>query len=296
MKTRYYIGTAGWSYKDWVRVFYPKQQDSSFDYLTFYSQYFNITEVNSTYYTYITPSIASGWLRKVDEEDDFVFTVKLNGDFTHKRKFSKENVLKTVAVLDILAKNSRLNGILMQFPYSFVFNGESVRYVGMLSEIFGMYNRFIEIRHSSWNNKDAEGFMSENDLTFTTVDQPQLGEAMDFKPVITNGRGYFRLHGRNGEGWKKSISDFGRGERGGDPNERYRYLYSLSELTDIAQKIKEKEGKLKEINVIMNNHPGGGAVVNALEMIILLGEKLKKKIPSSLKKEENKSLNLFGDL
>ena len=26
MKLKYYIGTAGWSYKDWVPSFYPKNQ------------------------------------------------------------------------------------------------------------------------------------------------------------------------------------------------------------------------------------------------------------------------------
>jgi len=294
MKPKYFVGTAGWSYKDWVPVFYPRQQDSSFDFLTHYSQYFNTVEVNSTYYTYIAPAIAAGWLRKINEEEEFLFTVKLHGDFTHKRRFNKGSVDKTISVLDILSRNNRLNGILIQFPYSFAFSSEAANYITKLSDIFGMYNKFLEVRHSSWNNNEVADFLSRNDLTFSTIDQPQLGKAIGFQPVITNSRAYFRLHGRNEEGWKKSISDFGKKEASEDPNERYRYLYSLSELTEIAKQIKEAEGKVKEINVIMNNHPGGGAVVNALEMIILLGEKLKKKIPSSLKTDSHKSLTLFS--
>lgn len=294
MRPKYFVGTAGWSYKDWVPVFYPKQQDFSFDYLTYYSQYFNTVEVNATFYTYLAPAIASGWLRKINEEEEFMFTVKLHGDFTHKRRFSKECVERTISILDILSKNNRLNGILIQFPYSFAFNSEAAGYITKLGEIFGMYNKFLEVRHSSWVNDEATDFMRGNDLTFATIDQPQLGRAMKFQPVITNGRAYFRLHGRNEEGWKKSISDFGKKEASEDRNERYRYLYSVSELTEIAREIKEAEGKVKEVNVIMNNHPGGGAVVNALEMIVLLGEKLKKKIPSSLKTDSHKSLTLFG--
>ncbi|MGB5287041.1 MAG: DUF72 domain-containing protein [Ignavibacteriaceae bacterium] len=67
---KYYIGTAGWSYKDWVPSFYPKQQSGKFacrgstssrlDWLQFYSHYFNCVEVNSTYYAYLSPRIVEG--------------------------------------------------------------------------------------------------------------------------------------------------------------------------------------------------------------------------------------------
>jgi uncharacterized protein YecE (DUF72 family) len=82
MKPIFYIGTAGWSYKDWVPGFYPKQQSGSFDWLQFYSYYFNCVEVNSTYYTYISPKVVEGWIRKVSDTDEFIFNVKLHQDFT----------------------------------------------------------------------------------------------------------------------------------------------------------------------------------------------------------------------
>ncbi len=87
MSIKYYIGTAGWSYKDWVPNFYPKNQSAGFDWLQFYSHYFNCVEVNSTYYTYISPKIVEGWIKKVDNSDEFKFHIKLHQDFTHKRKF-----------------------------------------------------------------------------------------------------------------------------------------------------------------------------------------------------------------
>ena len=48
-----YIGTAGWSYKDWQPNFYPKTQSKDFDWLEYYSEFFNTVEVNSTYYTFL---------------------------------------------------------------------------------------------------------------------------------------------------------------------------------------------------------------------------------------------------
>jgi len=64
---KYHIGTAGWSYKDWVPSFYPKNQSAGSDWLQFYSHYFNCIEVNSTYYTYISPKVVEGWIKKVIE-------------------------------------------------------------------------------------------------------------------------------------------------------------------------------------------------------------------------------------
>jgi len=40
------INTAGWSYKDWIGQFYHQQQSRDYDWLEFYSQYFNFVEVN----------------------------------------------------------------------------------------------------------------------------------------------------------------------------------------------------------------------------------------------------------
>ena len=44
--------------------FIQNNQSGRFDWLQFYSHYFNCVEVNSTYYTYISPKIVEGWIRK----------------------------------------------------------------------------------------------------------------------------------------------------------------------------------------------------------------------------------------
>ncbi|HMN47614.1 MAG TPA: DUF72 domain-containing protein, partial [Ignavibacteriaceae bacterium] len=69
-----------------------------------------------------------------------------------------------------------------------------------------------------------------------------------------------------------------------EQSSRYHYLYSPSELIEIAQKIKSIEHKVKEINVIMNNHPQGDAVANAFELIHLLEEKNKIEMPTTIVK------------
>jgi len=108
---KHFLGTAGWSYKDWVPSFYPKNQIAGFDWLQFYSHYFNCVEVNSTYYAYISPKVVEGWIRKVSDSDNFIFDIKLHQDFTHKRNFDEQNIKAVRYNLDLLAKAERLGGI-----------------------------------------------------------------------------------------------------------------------------------------------------------------------------------------
>jgi uncharacterized protein YecE (DUF72 family) len=284
MVTKYYIGTAGWSYKDWVPNFYPKPQSGGFDWLQFYSHYFNCVEVNSTYYTYVSPKIVEGWIKKVEDTDDFIFHIKLHQDFTHKRKFDEQNIKSVRYNLDLLRKSERLGGLLIQFPYSFAFDGVSVQHIQRIKDIFSDVSCFVEVRHSSWRNNRALEFFRQNDLTLCTIDQPQIGQTIPFEPIVTNDKAYIRFHGRNVEAWKKSLSNFGKEQTYEEQSSRYSYLYSPGELVEIAQKIKSIENKVKEINVIMNNHPKGDAVANAFELIHLLEGKTKVEMPETIVK------------
>ncbi|MDP4174427.1 MAG: DUF72 domain-containing protein [Bacteroidota bacterium] len=279
--TKYYIGTAGWSYKDWVPNFYPKGQSKNFDWLQFYSRHFNVVEVNATYYAYLSPNSFKGWVEKVSSEEEFLFTVKLHQDFTHTRRFEEANIKAVRTNLDILAKAERLGGLLIQFPYSYAFNSPAAEYLRNLNDIFQDYNRFVELRHSSWNNPDAYDFFRELDISLCTIDQPQIGRSISFEPLITNSRAYFRFHGRNEAEWKKSISNYGKEQTYEQASERYKYLYSPGELVEIEQKIKQVEGKVKEVFVIMNNHPSSYGIVNAFELLFMLRRKDKLNIPES---------------
>ncbi len=284
MEPKFNIGTAGWSYKDWVPNFYPKNQSAGFDWLQFYAHYFNCVEVNSTYYSYISPKVVDGWIRKVENTSDFVFHIKLHQDFTHKRKYDEQNIKAVRYNLEQLKKSERLGGLLIQFPYSYSFDGNSVQYIQKLRNIFSDVSCFVEVRHQSWNNNRALDFFKENDLTFCTIDQPQIGRAIEFNPVVTNDKAYIRFHGRNAEAWRKSLANFGKPQTYEEQSSRYNYLYSPGELVEIEQKIKSIQHKVKEVNVIMNNHPQGDAVANAFELIHLLEEKRKVDMPQTIVK------------
>lgn len=283
MKPKIYFGTAGWTYDDWVGVFYPKRQSKEFDYLTFYSNCFNCVEVNATYYRYMSPNTVKSWVNKLSDNGEFTFSIKANMDFTHKKIFNDTNIKDFYSTIDILNKSGLLAGVLLQFPYSYSFNSPNVEHLKKLNEIFSGTNQFLEIRHTSWLNSESLSLLSELGITLSTIDQPQIGQALNFQPLLTTNKAYFRFHGRNSSAWKYSITNFGKEQTHQEQNERYNYLYSPGELIEISQKIKEIYDKVKEIYVIMNNHPQGNAVANAFELMKMLDNQMKINVPEATK-------------
>ena len=290
-----YVGTAGWSYKDWIESFYPGAQSKNLDWLEFYSRYFNIAEVNASYYTYINPAVVEGWIRKVEEKNDFLFSIKLHGDFTHKKNFSNRQIDAVKYNLDMLKDAGRLAGLLIQFPYSFVLDKPNAEHLKNLVEIFSGYEKFIEVRHKSWFVQKFYDFVSGNSSSLCTIDQPAIGESAGFSPVKAGENLYVRMHGRNEKGWRKSLASIGQKQTYEEQSERYDYLYSPGELLEIERALNEVIDTVNKVFVIMNNHPHGNAVANAFELLHLLNERVKLNLPETTLKKyprlKNISLN-----
>ncbi|HID09488.1 TPA: DUF72 domain-containing protein [Candidatus Micrarchaeota archaeon] len=80
------IGTSGWSYEHWKRLFYPEPLPKE-RWLQFYSSNFNTVEINSTFYRLPFENVVKGWYRKTP--DDFVFSVKGTRQVTHRKRLRK---------------------------------------------------------------------------------------------------------------------------------------------------------------------------------------------------------------
>ncbi len=267
---KFFIGTAGWTYQDWIGKFYPEPQSPNFDWLRYYSELFNVIEVNATYYTFIHPKVVEGWVNKVSEKPDFRFIVKMHNSFTHGRFFNTTDIKKITDNLTILKRSGKLSGTLLQFPYSFSYNDHSRKVLYQLVNAFRDYSPIMEVRHSSWINDAALTYVKDNSVTFACIDQPSLGKALPFTPILTSDKVYIRLHGRNTEAWQKSIQNYGKKLTYEEQNERYNYLYSFGELNEILQKAADVISASKEVFIILNNHPHGNAPVNAYELMELL--------------------------
>jgi len=291
------IGTAGWSYKDWEGVFYPPEvQRRKVHPLEYLAHFFDVVEINTSFYGHIKPELAKLWVRKVAAVNpNFAFTAKLHRSFTHSPmavmeptsaaslKPNDEDEAKAREGLDALAAEGKLGALLIQFPVSFKNTSLNREYLGTLLRQFIEYPRVVEVRHDSWDNPETLATLAQGDVAFCNIDQPVIGNSLEPTEHVTSKLGYVRLHGRNYKDWFDSD----------DRNDRYNYLYSEKELEGWKDKIETVAGKAETTYVITNNHYQGRAGVNALELKAMLGGKRVKAPPALL--ENYPELKKFAD-
>src|ERR1700730_9731885 len=85
------VGPAGWSYKDWIGIVYPRRKPPHFHEATFLANYFDAIELNVTFYRPVLAETAKDWIERVSHNPNFVFTAKLWQEVTHNSHLSAEN-------------------------------------------------------------------------------------------------------------------------------------------------------------------------------------------------------------
>lgn len=275
------IGTAGWSYSSgqgrWTNIFYPS---SRVDQLEFYARFFTTVEINNSFYRPLAPDIARGWATKT--RSDFRFCVKLFQKFTHPAMFEQgtgqdpgiqpADFDDFEAGIAPLAEAGKLGVLLAQFPPSFKLNDFALDQISQLAARFGRYGLVAELRHRSWT--DDPGPAAQFDrlgLSWVHIDEPRFPSSVGQAPNVGK-LAYFRFHGRNARDWWR-----------GDREARYNYLYSIAQQAELAQQIVAVAGRAGDTYVLYNNHFGGKAVANALQMRLLLGQEIEAEVPAPLR-------------
>jgi uncharacterized protein YecE (DUF72 family) len=271
------VGTAGWSYKDWDGILYPPEVTRKKVHpVEFLARFFDVIEINTSFYGHIRPELGRLWCRKAAAVNpDFVFTAKLHRSFTH----SPLSVMEPTSAasirpndederlaregLDSLALEGKLGALLIQFPVSFKNTSLNREYLEQLLRQFIEYPRVVEVRHQSWNQPETITEFMRANVGFCNIDQPLLGQSLSPTEHVTSGVGYVRLHGRNYDQW------FDNDNR----DDRYNYLYKPAELEKWKEKVSVIASKAETTYVIANNHFQAKAAVNALELKHLLGGK-----------------------
>lgn len=265
------IGLAGWSYKDWDGIVYPATVKSAGK-LAYVARYFDLVEINTSFYGPIKPDVGREWCRAAAQENaNFMFTAKLYRAFTHAPEAAQSTSAETIRPgvsdegdvkrgLDALASQGRLGAVLAQFPISFKYDEENRAYLEKLFTRFSEYPLVLEIRHASWNRPELLGWLASTGVGLCNIDQPLLGRAVRPAARATSAIGYVRLHGRKYKNWfaESNVRD------------RYDYLYSRRELDHWKDRVEEISQQTENTFVVANNHNLGKAAVNALELINLL--------------------------
>lgn len=239
-----FVGTSGYSYKDWYGKFYPLQLKKEEE-LSFYSKEFNFLELNYSFYRIPNPRN----LEKMETlvPDSFKFALKLYRSFTHEQKFEQ-------TFLDSLhGFSAKLSILLAQFPFSFKCTNDNRDYLLRLRDYFSPYDLSFEFRHDSWTQKEALVFIKKENLGWVAVDEPILKGLMP--PIVLNSgkNGYVRFHGRNQRKWWNNDAS----------HERYTYEYTKEELSEWLPRFNYLSNNFENTYVACNNHYNAGAVRSA---------------------------------
>jgi uncharacterized protein YecE (DUF72 family) len=255
------IGPAGWSYKDWEGIVYPKH-GSRFDHLAYLANYFDTIEVNSSFYRTPPDTHSKSWVRRVAANERFRFTAKLAREFTHEESFpSKDEVVLFQKFLEPLRGADRLGAVLVQFPWSFKDSKDSRVRIERIVEAFPNIPLVVEVRHGSFASEEFRTFLSERDVGIANIDQPLFGDSIKPEALFTGAVGYVRFHGRNYGKWFAHQESW----------ERYDYLYSEKELAPWTERIESLSQKT-DVFVVLNNHFRGQAIKNAGDLKRSLGQ------------------------
>ena len=277
------FGPAGWTYKDWEGVVYPKPKPKGFDPLGMMASLFDTVELNTSFYAPILPRNAHLWLERTAFNPDFRFTAKLWRRFTHERTqpWTAEDVRWARVGLGILLEAGRLGAVLVQFPWSFRNEPANRDHVDAIVSAFEGFPLVLEVRHASWNEPSYYAELVERGLGFVNIDQPLFKDSIAPSSRATAAVGYVRVHGRNYKEWFRHKS----------PIDRYDYQYSAKELEPWAERTKEiaAHTRVEDVYVITNNHARGKGVTNALMLkAMVTGQTVEA--PAPLFREYSESL------
>ncbi len=236
-----YLGTSGFSYKDWVGVFYPAGLQQR-EWLSFYAREFNTCEINSTYY--VIPSEATFKSMVAKTNSGFLFAIKANQEMTHQRENNAAICDSFLQALQPVIDAGKLGCILAQFPYSYDFNRQNWEYLAGLRRHLEGLPLVVEFRNARWLKVEVFQWLREHNLGFCCVDEPQLPNLVPPIAEATSKIGYIRFHGRNREKWWQYDQAY----------ERYDYTYKTEELAEWLPKIKKITGATEKTFVFANNH------------------------------------------
>lgn len=238
MAGKIYIGTSGWSYKHWKERLYPPELVPT-DYLGYYRQYFNCTEINTSFYHLPKPETVAHWVETVKRS--FFFCPKISRYITHVKKLNDptETLPRFFDIFDPYHK--KLGPVLIQLPPNLSFHaGKAVAFYEALTAYKG-YRFALEARHTSWFGQESIDLLKKYKISFVIGES---GKRWPTDEQVTAKHIYIRFHGEEG----------------------YDSAYSVTQLKSWSKKILQWQAKGHTIWIFFNNDGNANAIYNALKL------------------------------
>jgi uncharacterized protein YecE (DUF72 family) len=184
-----YVGTSGYSYKEWKGAFYPRDLPAK-RMLSFYGKRFRAVEINNTFYRMPTVSVLEEWAGQVPPE--FKFVIKAPQRITHIQRLKGTDDLVAYLFDVVGTLKARLGPLLFQLPPTMK------KDVPLLREFLLLLpperRATFEFRHASWFDDELFGLLSEFRAPLCIAEAEN-----DFNVplVATADWGYLRLRRQN---------------------------------------------------------------------------------------------------
>lgn len=180
-----YIGTSGYSYKQWKGPFYPEELSSK-QMLSYYSSHFRSVEINNTFYRMPKVSVLEAWAREVPSY--FRFALKAPQRITHLQRLvdSEESLDYLLEVSGALKE--RLGALLFQLPpYLRVDLPRLRNFLGLIPPDQRVA---FEFRHQSWFDDELFALLKRHNAALCIAEAE--GE-LKVPFISTADWGYLRL-------------------------------------------------------------------------------------------------------
>jgi uncharacterized protein YecE (DUF72 family) len=225
-----YVGTSGYSYKEWKGPFYPEKLPAK-EMLAYYAGQLPTVEINNTFYRVPQKSVLENWVAAVPET--FRFIVKSTRRITHFKRLVNASEEVKFFLGQMSALGDRLGAVLFQLPPNLQKNLESLE--AFLSVLPKDTPAAFEFRHNSWFDDDVFEMLRGRNCSLCIADA-EGGADVPF--VCTADWGYLRLRrpdytdqeltewlGRiRGESWTHAFVFFKHEDEGAGPHMAKRML------------------------------------------------------------------------
>jgi uncharacterized protein YecE (DUF72 family) len=180
-----YVGTSGYSYKEWKGSFYPKDMSTD-DMLHFYGERFGAVEINNTFFRMPKPEVLEAWAADVPAE--FKFVLKASRGITHMKRL--KNAGDSVAYLLKVAATlkDRLGPLLFQLPPNM--KKDPTRLRDFLALLPKDRRAAFEFRHQSWFDDEVLDALRERNAALCIA---EAEDELDIPFAATADWGYLRL-------------------------------------------------------------------------------------------------------
>ena len=181
---RAWVGTSGFSFKEWKPSFYPKEVSAK-DFLRFYASQFDTVEIDGTFYRVPRPPAIEAW--KGNTPESFRFAFKATQFITHFQRLKLPSNAFDFWLKAMDAMGPRLGIALYQLPPNF--QADLDRLGTFLDALPADMPSAMEFRHESWLTYDCYRLLEQHDVALCIHDSNE-----NTTPIrLTAPRTYVRL-------------------------------------------------------------------------------------------------------